>query len=120
MNSAAGTKSGRIFGVHWPWAFASLMPTSGSTPDGPTMVYEVEVRSTIYVNAELGGEASARRLVRDHICNGRLLAPTEGIARDAGHYLVKCLSAEIGEAWIFGGNRNVNVTEEAAIEEDIF
>jgi hypothetical protein len=72
-----------------------------------SMIYEIPIESTIYVSVEHGGADAAARLARDHVANGWLLRETEGTARDAGAFVLKGLSAAVGIARPFLGNRRV-------------
>ena len=82
------------------------------------MLYEVPITARIYVSVEAGGADAARRLVRDRVCNDWLLQYEEGAAKDAGHYAIKGLSADVmsAQAWI--GNRNVEGHEENDDDEE--
>jgi hypothetical protein len=76
------------------------------------MVYEIPLVSRVYVSLEHGGEAAACRLVRDLVANDWLLRETEGSALDAGHYVVKGLSGEVGTCRPFRGNQRVMKAQE--------
>lgn len=76
------------------------------------MIYEIEIKASVYVDVELGGEDAARRLARDHVCNDWLLRSRSGTAKDAARFAIKGLSGEVTGAKVFGGNRNVIVDEE--------
>jgi len=76
------------------------------------MIYEVEVIARVYVSVEEGADDAAHRIVRDHVANGWLIGFEDGVARDAGHYIVKGLSAKVGEIRPFSGNKCVIKTEE--------
>lgn len=71
------------------------------------MLLEVAITAHVYVSVENGADESARRLVRDHVCNGWLLQNVSGAARDGGHYTIKGLSGEVIEVKPWVGNRRV-------------
>jgi hypothetical protein len=84
------------------------------------MLYEVEVRCRVYVSAEFGGRDAVQNLVRSHVVSEDwLLQVHEGTAMGPGKFLIKGLSAEIGEARFFKGNGAVAPLEPAEMEEEI-
>lgn len=85
------------------------------------MTFEVEIVGRVYVSVEFGGADSARDLVRDRVANDWLLQVAEGSAMGKGKYLVRGLSAAVGEVKPFRENRRViadGTTQ--GIEEELF
>lgn len=76
------------------------------------MDLEIEVNAVVRVSVEFGAEDAARRLARDHVANDWLLHVVDGVAKDAGHFVVKGMSAEVGAVRRFGGNPNVVMEDE--------
>jgi hypothetical protein len=72
------------------------------------VIYEAEIIARIYVSVEKGDETSARRIVRDHVANSWIIGYADGVAQDAGHFIVKGLSASVGAIIPFVGNLRVS------------
>lgn len=79
------------------------------------MTYEVTLELSAYVDVDSGDETVAAALARDKIANGPCLCTIEGAYRDAGHYLVKGMSAAVKSVRPFIGNRRV-VTKRDELE----
>ncbi|MGO8695965.1 MAG: hypothetical protein ACLQMF_20065 [Rectinemataceae bacterium] len=83
------------------------------------MTYELELSYRVLIDTEAGGEEAARRIARDHVANDRCTFVRDGTAKDAGHFVVKGMSAEIRSCRPFVGNRSVTGSVERAETEEM-